>query len=118
MRFCKYCGNQIDDDAKVCSKCGNKVEEFQPTQPAKSKKNQFGIAAFVIGILGFIPAIFSVLFADYAFTYFAWFGVSLVFAIVGIVKGVKNHQKIGLAIAGLILTAIDLVITIYFLYFI
>ena len=117
MQFCQHCGNQLPDDATVCSKCGKALESAS-NKPTKPKKNQFGIAAFVIGLLGFIPAIFSVLFADYAFTYFAWFGVSLVFAIVGIVKGVKNHQKIGLAIAGLILTAIDLIITIYCLYFI
>ena len=117
MQYCKYCGNQLADDATVCDKCGKAVGSVS-NKPAKKNKNQFGIASFVIGLLGFIPAILSVLFADYAFTYFAWFGISLVFAIVGIVKGVKNKQRIGLAITGFILTAIDLFITICFLYFI
>lgn len=28
--FCKYCGNQIDDDAVFCSKCGKKIVKGNP----------------------------------------------------------------------------------------
>lgn len=39
--FCRYCGNQLPDDAKFCSKCGNSVTETKPiiheAEPSKSE---------------------------------------------------------------------------------
>ena len=116
MQFCHHCGNQLPDDAKVCDKCGNAVE-VAPSKPAKAPKNNFGIVAFLIGLLGFIPAVLSFIFASYAIYYFVWFGISLVLGVMGIVHGVKHHQRKGLAIAGIILTVLDLSITIGCVYF-
>ena len=28
MKFCKHCGQQIPDDAVICTKCGRQVEEI------------------------------------------------------------------------------------------
>ena len=117
MRYCKYCGNPIDEDAKVCSKCGNAVDESAPTKPEKPPKNNYAIVSFLIAILGFIPAILSVLFKDYALYYFIWFGVCIVFGVLGIVYGVKKHLRKGLAIAGLIIGLIDVMVTVFCVYF-
>ena len=117
MRYCKYCGNPIDEDAKVCSKCGNAVEEFEPTKPAKPLKNNYAIVSFLIAILGFIPAVLSALFKDYALYYFIWYAFCIGFAVAGIVYGAKKNLKKGLAIAGLIIGLLDVVITVYCVYF-
>ena len=116
MRFCKYCGNQIDAEAMVCNKCGKAVDDAS-NKTAKAPKNNFGIVAFLIGLLGFIPAVLSFIFASYAIYYFVWFGISLVLGVMGIVHGVKHHQRKRLAIAGIILTVLDLSITIGCVYF-
>ena len=29
MKFCKFCGEQIPEDAVICTKCGRQVEEFK-----------------------------------------------------------------------------------------
>ncbi|MBD5145463.1 MAG: zinc ribbon domain-containing protein [Ruminococcus sp.] len=37
--FCLRCGNQIENDAAFCSKCGSKVSEITPSTPAVSSGN-------------------------------------------------------------------------------
>lgn len=36
--FCKYCGNQMDDDSVFCNKCGKKVAAQPAAVPAKPKE--------------------------------------------------------------------------------
>ena len=44
MRFCKYCGLQIEDEAEICPHCGKKLKkdvQEQPVAPERTdKKNQ------------------------------------------------------------------------------
>ncbi|MBD5636979.1 MAG: zinc-ribbon domain-containing protein [Clostridia bacterium] len=35
--FCQHCGNQIDDDAKFCPKCGAKINEAPAPQGEKDE---------------------------------------------------------------------------------
>ncbi len=38
--FCKYCGNQLDEDSAFCAKCGNKVgAPATPEQPKEQPAN-------------------------------------------------------------------------------
>lgn len=67
MAFCKNCGNQIDDDAQFCGKCGaaNNVPtvNYQQNVGANGESNVWGILAIVFsclgGILGLIFSIVS-----------------------------------------------------------
>lgn len=46
MAFCKKCGQQLTEDVKFCSGCGESVEIIiteQPTQASKEASNDFGI---------------------------------------------------------------------------
>lgn len=33
MKFCKYCGEKILEDAVICTKCGRQVEQINPINP-------------------------------------------------------------------------------------
>ena len=34
MKFCKYCGGKIPEDAVLCTLCGRQVEELRRDAPA------------------------------------------------------------------------------------
>lgn len=69
MRYCKNCGNQLDDDAKFCSICGMQQEqpqmpwtnaEIEPPKKKKDGKPVLGIAVgviFAIVVIGIIVGI-------------------------------------------------------------
>ena len=40
MKFCAKCGNEINDDAVVCMKCGCKIESAQSSKSETSTKSQ------------------------------------------------------------------------------
>lgn len=59
MKYCSHCGNQIDDLAVVCVKCGCKVEST-PTKPAIQLTTNRGLVKYILlslitcGIYGLI----------------------------------------------------------------
>lgn len=56
MRYCRKCGNQLEDDALFCSKCGEKITEEQPGE-AKKKTDKTGcgcLAVLFIAIVAFL----------------------------------------------------------------
>ncbi len=87
--FCKNCGAQIDDRAVVCPHCG--VAQSAPVQKEESN---------VLAIVGFVLSFFIAI-------------AGLVCSILGMKKaaelGGKGH---GLALAGTIISAISLVLTV------
>lgn len=113
---CIKCNAELKQGAKFCSKCGQKVEAnvvnitenksilTNETNIARNStttncSNSFAIAGFVISIVSSIFLCGS----------FNW--LSLVFSIVGLVKSKElNGEGKGLAIAGIIISAILLVI--------
>ena len=88
--FCKFCGNEIPNDAVVCTHCGRMTANAQPAQPAQSGK--LPVVSLVLGIIGIVFAIFSPI-------------LGLIPSIVGIVFGVKERTKTGRAV-GLVLSII------------
>ena len=95
MKYCKFCGAEIADEAVVCVKCGRAVAE-QPITNApvtERKQNKLGVAGFVLSLFTIQPLAF-------------------IFSIIGIIVGKKCNDKISLAVAGLIIGLIELVITI------
>ncbi|TCT16247.1 hypothetical protein EDC18_102264 [Natranaerovirga pectinivora] len=92
--FCYKCGNEIDDEAEICTQCGVRVKEL----PEPKKKNTFGIWGFVLAGIGFfIPIIFLDLLTSIA-------GVGL--STVGLLK--KDEGK-GFAIAGLVIGILGII---------
>lgn len=56
MKYCSHCGNQIDDAAVVCPKCGCAVENQQTTAAAattteEKKFSGLQMAAFILMII-------------------------------------------------------------------
>lgn len=90
MKFCKYCGAELSDDAAVCSKCGHSLSNGAVEDRSQ---NKLGIAGFVLSFFFVQP-------------------LALIFSIIGIAVGKKHNDKVGLAVAGLIISIISSVIVI------
>ena len=88
--FCKNCGSNIDDNAVVCPRCGVQVGEVKPKT---EEGNTIAIAGFVLAF--FIPI------------------AGLICSIIGR-KRAKNSGAPygGFALAGIIISAIDLVLSV------
>ena len=90
--FCVYCGTTNPDDAQICTKCGaaltetavieetDQVQNSDCQQP-KDVKNGKYVMATIMGVIGLILGVFSLL---TSFTVFAVLGISLIFAIGGL----------------------------------
>ena len=63
MKYCRFCGMQIEDDAKFCPHCGNSTEEnsmptrsydtnTQNTSTSGSNYHWAAVCALIFGILG------------------------------------------------------------------
>lgn len=51
MKYCKHCGNQIEDDAVICPSCGVAQEKLTS---ADSGSIGYGILGFLFPIIGLI----------------------------------------------------------------
>ncbi len=106
--FCRNCGKKLESDAKFCDECGTKVineEVKKKTKKESSEKETTnisvsevpisrskGTASLVLGILSlFIGIIF------------------IPIPIVGLILGIIQKKKDGVAIAGIIINAFSLV---------
>lgn len=120
-KFCISCGNEIPEGNSVCASCGTPVDGapkavapapaapsqsgttvvVNQTQPAKPT-NGLAIAGFVISLLccGSLSP------------------VSLILSIIGLIKAKDiNGSGKGLAIAGIILSALGIILLIFWLIF-
>ena len=89
--FCKNCGKDIDDNAVVCPHCGVATKSTE-VQPQASGSNGLAIAGFVLSLLGFNL-------------------IALILSIVGLNKAKKlGGTGKGFAIAGIIISAVSMVI--------
>jgi len=98
MKYCIYCGEQLNDDATFCTKCGKEVsaKKLEKTKYAGNDGFGFGLASLLL----------------------FWFPIlSLIFGILGITYGVKASKtsSIVLSIIGLcLMVAFDIVISLMF----
>ena len=109
-KFCGKCGNKLEDDANVCDQCGASVNEkatIQVNQTVVSNKGSNGFA-----VTGFVLSLISILCCG---------GTSflgLIFSIIGLVNANKSDGNgKGLAIAGIVISAIMLLVLIAFYIF-
>ena len=88
--YCKNCGNQIDDNAVYCIHCGAStgIQQYgQPEQKQSSQSNTLAIVGFILSF--FIPL------------------AGLICSIIGLKRAPQfGGNGKGLAIAGIILSAI------------
>lgn len=49
MKYCKHCGQEVNDDSVVCHHCGRQIEELQIKEKESSG---LGVASIVFGALG------------------------------------------------------------------
>lgn len=101
-KFCKNCGNELVDNAKVCDKCGTEVSSTVTTATVNSNGSN-GLA-----IAGFVVSLVSSLLCCGSFSF-----ISLILSIVGLVNAKKyNGNGKGMAIAGIIISSIGMILLI------
>lgn len=120
MAYCKNCGSLNNDGVLYCASCGAPMQAAQPQQPSYPVNNYqqpvpqsvpgkgLGITSMVLGIIGLVLFCF-------------WF-ISLPCAIVGIILGCisisqakEAGMKNGMATAGIVCSAIAIVLVILIL---
>ena len=115
-KFCTQCGSPLEEGSAVCPNCGNKIksveEEVVYSNPepvnqnvsydngTPKKNNTFALVGFIISLVNILCC-----------GTFSIFG--LVFSIIGLVESKKqNGNGKGMAIAGIIISAIFIVLSI------
>jgi hypothetical protein len=82
MKYCSNCGEQMDEKAVICVKCGVPVNggstfteaTTQTSAPAPKKGSGAATASLVLGIIGIIAGVISVIIA--VCVYFFYIGAS------------------------------------------
>ena len=86
MKYCQNCGTQLDDNAYVCPTCGMRAEPVHAPVPT-STTNTFAIVGFILSF--FMPLL------------------GLIFSIIGLNKVKECNSGKGLAVAGIIISAVE-----------
>lgn len=113
--YCVKCGEQLLEGSKFCVKCGGKVENpyigknfrmliKNKKEEAKQKLNVLAVVSFSLSVLAVVTANISLVFT------FANAILAFVCGVVGLAVRNKYRSCYGLALAGLILSAVDLII--------
>ena len=92
MKYCRHCGAELVDEAVVCPKCGVAAGDGATGLNGERKQN-------MLGIVGFILSFFTG-------------PIAFIVSLIGLIQGRKKGEKVGFAIAGLVLSAISLVFAI------
>ena len=98
-KFCTYCGNEVNDNAVVCVKCGCQIPRVQHVLHDTTEEKSVAHVSIVFGILGIV---------------FAWLFalVGHILSIIGIVRGVKEYKDTA-RISGLIFSIVGEVCSVF-----
>ena len=134
--FCKYCGQELNDQAVVCTNCGCSVKNFAPKKKKIETKittetpavyKHLNIACFILAIISsiiyinFVPIYYGSTYNNYfslrynynifsLFLIFAFIIISITIGIWGLLK--KSEYRL-YGIIGLIISACTLSCTFY-----
>ena len=96
--YCTNCGERIDNDSRYCTNCGSLVNSSDVNNYNNGNNNSNGNVSLVFGVLSFI---------------FFWIPIfSAIFAIIGIVMGVKYKKETGKKSVGVIFSIIGIVLSV------
>lgn len=143
MKFCKYCGNELKEEADICLKCGKFIEKeptySSPTQviPKTPKKGLgLAIASLSLGIIAAIWAfiilvgiemavetlVVELYYQTYQLPYIVGYYIgytlfSFIPGLLALIFGIisARKQKRGMAITGIILGSFALLSSIFVL---
>ena len=110
--FCKYCGKELDDDAKFCKYCGKIVRGEVQTEDRKNSAKGLSIGGFVVAVVALVCSLFprgliSFLFSvDTLIPNLILCAVGMVLSGVGMTIDGKNN----LAFAGFVIAACAMLI--------
>lgn len=95
--YCKNCGQEIDDKAVICPKCGVQVAECKTSTDSDSSSFGYALLGFFIPIVGLI--LFLIWKDEYPLRAKSTGKGALVSVIVSVVLGIISGVIIGAAIA-------------------
>ena len=135
--FCYLCGKEVDDTAERCPYCGVKLKEDEPSEAApetnaktEEKDEFFDPAPAPASAPTPAPTVTTtttqvssntpkqsngMALAGFILSFFMPV-LGLIFSIIGLVRSKNGYDRKGLAIAGLIISAIGLVISVIVFY--
>lgn len=97
-RYCTHCGNEVNENAVVCVKCGCEISEIPTHSSQCNKKTQISTSE-ILGAIGIVAAWLFALGGHVA-------------SIIGIVLGIKEYKETE-KMTGLILSIIGEVCSIF-----
>lgn len=107
-KVCSHCGETISNDSKFCKSCGKKIDgpkEEEIIQTIEPTSNKQTVPVSGLSITGFVFAMVSLICCGLVSP------LGLVFSIIGLIKIDEGDRTgKGLAIAGIIISAIMLVL--------
>lgn len=120
MKYCAKCGNELMDEAVICTKCGCAVQQISTTAPAEKNKlisvssDKNSVCSWiplVFGILALVDAVLFVLNYVAYLWYFDVAGIS-VYPLLGIITSIKyfKGENRTYSILGLIFSCVSVVI--------
>ena len=110
MKYCSHCGEELLDEAVICTKCGCWTNDNgKVTEIAKPKLNKLALTGFILSLVSTVLSILFLSIDSDSILLFSGMPVAIagfVCSLVGLVKLKRSNQSgKGIAIAGMVVGA-------------